>query len=226
MADRVVVLGAGGFGREALDVLEATIFAGNQAELLGVVDSGPSSLDLHRLAVRGIPYLGPEEEWLRSTVGDERFIIAIGDPRIRRAAALRFTAAGLLPISITHPRAVVGSQATIGDGVVIASGVQVSTNVTLGDHVHLNPGCIIGHDAALGEFVSVNPGAIVSGGVTAESTSLVGAGSIVLQGLTVGKDAIVGAGACVTRDIAPGTTVVGVPARPLGVPTASRENGR
>lgn len=213
MAEQIVVVGAGGFGRETLDVIEAVIEAGGAWELLGVVDSGPSEADLKRLALRGVAYLGTEDDWLPTVSGDERFIIAIGSPIFREKVARRFEEARLRPTTVIHPRAVVGSQARIGDGVVIASGAQISTNVTIGDYVHLNPGSIVGHDATLADFVSVNPGAIVSGNVVVERMTLLGAGSVVLQGLTVRSGSTVGAAACATKDVAAGTTVIGVPAR-------------
>lgn len=215
MPEAVVVIGAGGFGRETLDVIEAVIADGANLRLTGVVDSGPRAEDLERLRSRGVDYLGKEVDWLASCAGSERFVVAIGNPQVRRGVAARFEAAGLSPISLVHPRAGVGSQVSIGQGVVIAAGAEVSTNVQLGDHVHLNPGCIIGHDAIVETFVSVNPGAIVSGNVSVGSCALIGAGSVVLQGLSVGAGAIVGAGACVTKDVSDEAVVVGIPARPL-----------
>lgn len=215
MADeQLVVIGAGGFGRETLDVIEALIADGEPLKLLGVVDSGPRDADLERLAARGIRYLGTEADWLSTCSGAERFVVAIGSPRVRQEVASRLIAAGLRAVTVIHPRAVVGSEVKVGDGVVVASGAQVSTNVKLGDHVHLNPGSIIGHDSVLAQYVSVNPGAIVSGNVVVHGGALLGAGSTILQGLTIGKAAIVGAAACVTRDVDAADTVVGVPARP------------
>jgi len=216
MVDEIVVIGAGGFGRETLDVIEATIESGAAYRLLGVIDNGPREADRALLEQRGVAYLGSDREWLAHASGTERFIVAIGDPGVRQAVAGCFAEAGLTPISVVHPRASVGSQAKLGNGVVIAAGAVISTNVTLRDHVHLNPGCIIGHDSVLEDFVSVNPGAIVSGNVTVETGTLLGAGSVVLQGLRVAARSIVGAAACVTRDLADaGTTVIGIPARRL-----------
>lgn len=214
MADGIVIIGAGGFGREALDVVEAEILAGADYEVLGVLDAAPRKADLTRLSARGIAYLGTEEQWLSSAPSNVQFVVAIGNPAVREKVAQRLIIAGLRPATVIHPRAVVGSSVRFGHGVVICAGVQVSTNVTLGDHVHLNPGCVIGHDAELEAFVSVNPGAIVSGNVAVRTRALLGAGSVVIQGLTISADAVVGAAACVTKDVAAATTVIGVPARP------------
>lgn len=217
MTERIVVVGAGGFGRETLDVIEALIAVGEPLHILGVIDEDPRAADLAQLAARQIPYLGTEAEWLPGVTGQEHYVVAVGAPAVRRRVAVRFADAGLRAATLIHPTAVIGSQSRIGGGVVIASGVQVSTNVTIGAHVHLNPASVIGHDAVLSDFVSVNPGAIVSGNVFVATGALLGAGSVVLQGRAVGADATVGAAACVTKDVETGTTVVGVPAHVPGV---------
>ena len=214
----IVVIGAGGFGRETIDVLEAMNLAGPSPawELLGVVDANPSQLNLIRLAERGVAYLGREDAWLRSG-NRAHYLIAIGSPQVRARIDSAWRDAGLTAAAVVHPMATLGSHVTVGHGSVICAGVQVSTNVTLGRHVHLNPNATIGHDTILGDFVSVNPAAVVSGDVVVGTASLVGAGAVILQGLAVGENSVIGASACVTRDVGMSVTVKGVPARESGV---------
>jgi sugar O-acyltransferase (sialic acid O-acetyltransferase NeuD family) len=210
----LVVVGAGGFGREAMDAVQAAnaVSGGPAWRLVGVLDDAPSPANLARLADRAVPYLGRVADWLAHRL-PAHYLLAIGSPSARAMLASRFQSAGLTPALVVHPRATLGSLVQLGPGVVICAGVQVSTNVRLGAYVHLNPGAVIGHDAVLEDFVSVNPGAVVSGECRIASKALVGANATVLQRLTVGAASTVGAGACVTRHVEPGVVVVGVPAR-------------
>lgn len=214
MAIDVVVIGAGGFGRETIDVIEAHNRAskGEPFNVLGVIDDSPSDLNLERLYRRGYQHLGGIDAYFEMPVSVNYFI-GIGNPAAKAQMAEMCNAQGRIASSVAHPSASIGSETTFELGAVICGGVQISTNVQLGRHVHLNPGCIIGHDTRLEDFVSVNPGAIVSGDVHLSGQTLIGAGAVVLQGRHVGEGAIVGASACVTRDISPSMTVVGVPAR-------------
>ncbi|TFB55269.1 acetyltransferase [Cryobacterium sp. Sr3] len=214
MSTPLIVVGAGGFGRETLDVVEAINRSVSEPtfDLLGVVDANPSPRNLARLAARGIRYLGTEGEWLIAGVCAE-YLVGIGNPAVRQRVDAAFTSAGLTAATAVHPAATVGSAVTIGEGSIVCVGVQVSTNVSVGRHVHLNANTTIGHDANLNDYVSVNPSATISGEVAVGTGALIGAGAVVLQGITIGAGALVGASSCVVRDVADGTTVMGVPAR-------------
>lgn len=210
----LVVVGAGGFGRETIDVVDAINTARpGSLQVLGVVDDSPSALNLRRLAARGLVHLGSVDIWLEEGDQQANYVIAVGDPAVRRKLAEKFDAAGRRATTLVHPSAIIGSLCIMGFGTVICAGVQISTNVSLGAHVHLNPSVTIGHDTVLRQFVSVNPAATVSGECVVGEGALLGAASVVLQQLTLGAGAVVGAAACVVRDVAEHTVVRGVPAR-------------
>ncbi len=210
---RLVVVGASGFGRECLDVVEAMVEAGEPLEVVGVVDDGPTELNLERLAARSVRYLGTIEDWLGFEDPPNRYVLGIGDPSTRRRVVARLDEAGMRPVAAIHPSATFGACSPVGEGAVVCAGAAVSTNVRFGQHVHVNPSATIGHDAVLDDFVSINPAAVVSGEVRVDEGTLVGAAAIVLQGLTVARRTTVGAGAVVTHDTRSGAVVMGVPAR-------------
>jgi sugar O-acyltransferase (sialic acid O-acetyltransferase NeuD family) len=216
MPTEVVVVGAGGFGRETLDVIEAHNAGASpdQVIVIGVVDDNPSEINLDRLQARGYRHLGGVSHVLE-TVPAAGYVLGVGNSAGRRNLSAAFDLKGWAAVTVVHPAAVLGSRSRIADGAVICGGVQLSTNTLVGNHVHLNPNATVGHDTVLEDFVSVNPAATISGQVTVGAGALVGAGAVILQGLSVGADSVVGAGACVTRSVAPNTTVVGVPARVL-----------
>ena len=216
MSIRLIVLGAGGFARETLDVLDALEEVDpGRFDVLGVVDDGPAEHSIGVLAARGVEVIGSVSDLLNDELAVEfdAYVIAIGSPRVRLELAERMPGEIRPAPALIHPLASLGTDTRCGAGVIVCAGAVVSANVTLGPHTHVNPNATIGHDAVLGRAVSVNPAAVVSGGVVVGDGVLLGASSVVLQGLTVSAGAVVGAAACVTHDVAPALTVVGVPAR-------------
>lgn len=170
----------------------------------------------------GVPVLGtePDLEKLTESRNDITLCVAIGDNEVRRAITRRLTESGHAVTRAVSRFAMISRTASSGAGVQLLPGAVVNAATELGAGTVVNTNASIDHDCRVGEFVHVAPGAVIGGGVTIGDLAFVGLGARVLPGLTIGPRATVGAGAVVIDDVAPGTTVVGVPARVVGGPDA------
>lgn len=202
----LVIIGIGGHGREALDIVTAVNAEEPTYDVLGFLDDGVAvgtAAAPHDLTVLGPASLAERME--------ADYVIAIGDPAVRRKIA------STLPVdraaSLIHPRATVGSHVTNGKGLIIAAAAVVTHAVEMGNHVHINVGATISHDSSIGDYVTVTPGAHIGGAVRLGDEVWMGIGASAIQGVTIGDRTTVGAGAAIIDDVPPDVTVVGVPGR-------------
>jgi UDP-perosamine 4-acetyltransferase len=200
------ILGGGGHARVLIDCLRL----GGVVEPALILDACAS---LWGTTVDDVPVRGGDELLSRLRAeGVEFFSVGLGHgPRPKLFAAA--LAAGLLPVTAIHPRATISSRAGIDRGGQIFAAAVVNAGARLGENVIINTGAIIEHDCVISSHVHIACGACLAGGVVVEEGAFVGAGSTIKPGLCIGAGAVVGAGAMVTKPVAPGSTVIGVPAR-------------
>jgi sugar O-acyltransferase (sialic acid O-acetyltransferase NeuD family) len=140
-------------------------------------------------------------------------VVATGssDERARISEAL--VSSGLQVMSLIDPSTTVGLAATIGHGSIISPGVRIAPCVSIGEHCLIHTSAVLSHDDVIGRYVTISPSATLAGGVRVGDHVNIGAGATILPNITIGPGATIGAGAVVTRDVEPGDTVAGVPAK-------------
>lgn len=205
----IVIVGAGGLGREVAWLIEEINKNGGAWNILGFVDDDET---LHGRVINDYSVLGGLD-WLRSQ--RLNVVMAIGNPLARKMVIESLADSHNIYPVLVHPSAVVSPRARLNMGVVVCAGNIVSVDTVLGQHAFVNPACTIGHDAVLGECCVLMPGANISGHVRLEQCVSVGTGAAIIQGVTVGARTIIGAGAVVVRDLPADCTAVGAPAKPI-----------
>ena len=208
--DKVVIIGAGGFGREVLDVIDACNQVRETYEPLGfIVDpqyGAPGTI------INEKPILGGFD-WLEAHARDVEVICAVGPSHLRYQLIQRARSINCRFFNLIHPSAILTRWVTLGEGVVITAGCILTNQIQIGSHVHVNLDCTIGHDAILQDFVTLSPGVHVSGNVTLGTGCYVGTGANLLEKLEVGNWSMIGAGSVVIGNVPADSTVVGVPGK-------------
>ena len=207
---RILLLGAGGHGKAIADLL----LADGRYEVAGFVDAAPKASQ-----VLGLPVLG-DESLLAALAGQGIALAhaAVGNNAQRLAAAARLRAAGFALPSLSHPAALIGHGARVGQGAAILARAVIGPEAEIGALALINTGAIVEHDCVVEEAAHIGPGAVLAGGVRVGAGALIGAGAVVRPGVVVGAGAVIGAGAAVVEDVAPGARMAGVPARPVQGP--------
>ena len=199
---KLLIIGAGGFGREAAWTAETVGF-----EIAGFCDDDPGA------AARcpGRPFFGSIEDAVREervTVSDICFFVAVGANAARRSLFKRAMACGLKPASVVSPNALIAPDAAIGEGSYAGPGCVISVGTRLGRGVIVNNLASIGHDVAIGDFAQICPGVSISGGCTIGEEALLGTNATVIPLKSIGARATLGAGALALRDISGGESIV------------------
>jgi sugar O-acyltransferase (sialic acid O-acetyltransferase NeuD family) len=210
MLKSLVIVGAGGFGREVLEIFKDHNAISNTWDILGFVDQNDN---LHGKIVNGYPILGGLD-WLRKHNNDKLgCVCAIGICETRKRIIEELHEIGIKFYNAIHPTVVMSEFVELGYDVIICGGSILTVNIKIGDHVHINLGCTIGHDARIGSYCTLNPKVAINGNDHLGEGVYVGTGATFIQQVSVGSWTTIGAGAVVIENIPENVVAVGVPAK-------------
>lgn len=211
--DRLIgIFGTGGFAREVAPVVRAQLASyGPKAEIVFVDRVGGKRLN-------GMEVLA-EADFL-AVDRPRGFTVAIAESSLRRNLHVAAEASGAVPLDVRAGSCEILDDVNIGAGSILCGYSCVASNTRIGCGFHLNIHSYIAHDCVVGDFVTIGPSVVCAGNVVLEDSVYIGGGALIRQGapgspVVIGAGATIGMGAVVTRSVAPGSVVVGNPARPM-----------
>ncbi|MBB4120090.1 sugar O-acyltransferase (sialic acid O-acetyltransferase NeuD family) [Mesonia hippocampi] len=211
MVKKIVIIGAGGFGREVKVLIDQLNQERNLYEIEGFYDDAENLPEI----INGLPLLGKIDNLLEREENIE-VAIGIGIPEIKKQIISRFKGRCNFnfPVLI-HPSVYIGDDVKIGRGSIICAGNIITCNINIGAFVTLNLSCTTGHDTLISNYCSFMPSVNISGEVQISENVYVGTGAKIINLLSIGENTVIGAGAVVAKSLPSNCTAVGIPAKPI-----------
>ena len=206
------IFGASGCGRGVMPLARQQLAGHVEPYDLVFVDDAPPALTINGL--RAMTFA----EWVKQPGISRLICIAVANGLVRQQLVERCDRYGINFFETRANNVVQMDDVTIGEGAILCPFVTLTSNIRIGRHFHANIYSYVEHDCVIGDYVTFAPGVKCNGNVVIEDHAYIGTGAILRQGtpsvpLVIGRGAVVGMGAIVTKDVAPGDTVIGNPAR-------------
>jgi sugar O-acyltransferase (sialic acid O-acetyltransferase NeuD family) len=202
MSTQLIILGAGGFAKEAFSW--ATSVGYNVAAFYEEATPGAEPR-----AIFQTPVVNSLKAFYGMT-----FVAAVGNSKLRERLTGQAMGMGLVQCSpITHRSVISGVNVTADPGTIICPNVVLTADIHIGMGCIINIGATIGHDCQIGDFVTIAPGANISGGVIIQNHAYIGTNACIREGKLISESGTIGMGSVVVKDTEPYCTVMGNPAK-------------
>lgn len=204
----LIIIGAGGFGRELLSYATDIMEAGtSEWQVKGFINDKLDALDGIDTGYRILgPIIGHKVE------ENAVYICAIGDGKARLDICRNLQRKGAKFINLIHPTARIRERVKMGIGNVFCPNAGSSPDVTIGDFVIVNTGSGFGHDCVVGSGCTLSAGCDVTGHCILGECVFLGSKAVIVPGRKIGDYAKIAAGAVVFTHVKQGKTMLGNPA--------------
>ncbi len=205
----IIIVGAGGFGRELLQWIKDINKVEEQWIIKGFIDDNLKALDNYECEYKVI---GTINEWQPEE--NEVFACAIAKPNIKEKVLTLLKIKGALFVSVIHPTAIIGDHNNIGEGLIACPNSCITVNTIIGDFVTLL-GSTIGHDAIVADYSTISSYCEITSGVKIGKRVFLGSHVTIIPGRKIANDVYIGAGSVVVTHIKANTKIMGNPARKI-----------
>lgn len=203
----LVIIGAGGFGREVLQILKDINRKEPVWNVRGFLDADKNALENYAC---DISVIGTIDEW--SPRANEVYVCGISSPKERERVVRMYKERGAAFVSLIHPTSMIADFVTIGEGAVIYANTWISTNARIGNFVSVLPYVTVGHDVTIGDFSMICSHCDITGKVAVGRRTYMGSRVSIIPDRKIGDGAYICAGSTVLADVKPNTKVMGYPA--------------
>jgi sugar O-acyltransferase (sialic acid O-acetyltransferase NeuD family) len=210
MSSKLILIGAGGFGREVLSWAHDANKSGLFDKVEYYLDDNQ---DINLNESYGCNYLGSIANY--EVQASDKFLLGIASPLIKRKIYEKFVNYIDQFQTLIHPSVVIAKTATIGRGVILCPFSLISADVQIADFVTINALSSVGHDSAIGKFSTLSGHVDITGQVIVGEDVFFGTGARVVPRINVGPKSKIGAGCTLMHSVKENTTYFTQPAKKL-----------
>ncbi len=210
MGKRLVIAGAGSFGREVWQWAEHIPLRNKSWDSVVFINDLDTSEKIAESQI-DCPIISNIDDY--SPLENDVVVCAVGTPEGKLNIVKRLNEKNVEFTNIIHPTVIISSGVQLGVGIVLCPYTVVSVNAQLGDHIAVNICSTIGHDSRIGAGTVISAHCDISGFCELGESVFLGSGARLLPNSKVGAFATVGAGCVVLKEVEPYKTVAGIPAR-------------
>jgi sugar O-acyltransferase (sialic acid O-acetyltransferase NeuD family) len=120
-------------------------------------------------------------------------------------------------VTYVSPLSRIGKFSQVGEGSILVSTAVLSCNVHIGKMVYINGGTQIGHDTIVGDYSTIFSQVQIGGKCVIGEGVTIGSCAVLRPGVKIGDGATIGTGSVVIRNVKPGVTVFGNPAKTISM---------